>query len=83
MVRAEVVTEVQRSAFYYSGWFPQQTLRRWLKAMRLNEWGDDAPLQAIANVTRRPIVTWRLGLEQDPALCINRDFDETVSLNPV
>ena len=82
-LRAAVVRTVAADAEAYAHFLEEGNIGGWLAGMVGSQWADDLAVQACVNLLRRPVLIWRLGLEQEPALKAPWFWRPTETVTPI
>ena len=82
-LRAAVVRAVAADAEAYVHFLVDCNIGGWLAGMVGSEWADDLAVQACVNLLRRPVLIWRLGLEQEPTLKVPWFWGPTEAVKPI
>ena len=82
-LRAAVVRAVAADAEAYARFLVEGDIGGWLAGMFGSEWADDLAVQACVNLLRRPVLIWRLGLEQEPTLKVPWFWGPTEPVTPL
>ena len=82
-LRAAVVRAVAADAEAYVHFLVEGNIGGWLAGMVGSEWADDLAVQACVNLLRRPVLIWRLGLEQEPTLKVPWFWGPTEPVRPI
>ena len=82
-LRAAVVRAVAADAEAYAHFLVESDIGGWLAGMVGSEWADDLAVQACVNLLRRPVLIWRLGLEQEPTLKLPWFWGPTEPVTPI
>ena len=82
-LRAAVVRAVAADAEAYVHFLVESDIGGWLAGMVGSEWADDLAVQACVNLLRRPVLIWRLGLEQEPTLKLPWFWGPTEPVTPI
>ena len=82
-LRAAVVRAVAADAEAYVEFLVGCDIGGWLAGMGGSEWADDLAVQACVNLLRRPVLIWRLGLEQEPTIKVPWFWGPTEAVTPI